>query len=273
MSGFLSEMRLASQRRVEQAIAKTSLAAVVRAAHEMECSDPVAPSVAGFDLIAEVKRSSPSQGALSDESDDELVQRAMTYAEAGAIAVSVLTEPSRFGGTMEHLRSIAAALRPLGVPAMRKDFLVSPYQIWEAAAAGAGGVLLIIRILEDHEIMEMLEAAAHAKLFVLLEAFDQRDLQRATPFVSVHNRVLLGLNSRDLETLDVSFDRLVQLADHFPPDCLRVAESGIATPASAAAAARAGYQMALVGTALMQSSDPRKLVNDMLVAGREKTQW
>lgn len=273
MSGFLTEMRQASQERVRQAMMQVPLAAVVRAAHETPGPGPVSASVAGFDVIAEVKRSSPSQGALSSESDIDLIHRAVSYAQAGALAVSVLTEPTHFDGNMEHLRSIASALRPLGVPAMRKDFLVSPYQVWEAAAAGAGGVLLIIRILDDHEIMEMLEAAAQAKLFVLLEAFDENDLQRATPFVGVHKRVVVGLNSRDLQTLKVSFDRLIQLVDHFPPDCLRVAESGIATPADAADAARAGYQIALIGTALMQSSDPKKLVSDLLVAGREATQW
>lgn len=273
MSGFLSQMREASRIRFREAIALKPFDAVVREAHETPKIGPVKTSVEGFDLIAEVKLSSPSQGKLSSETDDALVQRAMAYAEAGAIAVSVLTEPHRFGGNIEHLRAIATALRPMGVPTMRKDFLVDPYQVWEAAAAGAGGVLLIIRMLHDHEIMDMLEAAANAKMFVLLEAFDEHDLQRAKPFIGVHKRVIVGLNSRDLQTLDIRFDRLLELADRFPPNCLHVAESGIVEPADAASAARAGYQLALVGTALMRTGNPHELVKSLLSAGREASQW
>jgi len=256
-----------------QARSQKPLDAIVRAAQAIPRTGPLKPNIEGFDLIAEIKKSSPSSGELSPESDSDLVKRAVAYARAGAIAVSVLTEPDHFGGNLQHLEDISEALRPYGVPTMRKDFLVDVYQVWEAAAAGAGGVLLIIRLLDDQAIMDMLEAAAQARMFVLLEAFDERDLRRVLPFVGVHRRVLVGVNTRDLETLEVDFDRLNRLAGKFPPDCLRVAESGINTPADAAAAAKAGYQLALVGTALMRDSQPKELVNSMLVAGREATQW
>ena len=105
--------------------------------------------------------------------------RVAAYARAGAAAVSVLTEPTRFDGILEHLREAAAVLAPLGVPAMRKDFLVDPYQVLEARAAGAGGVLLIVRMLSRDRLAELLEAAAEQGLFVLLEAFDARDLDVA----------------------------------------------------------------------------------------------
>jgi indole-3-glycerol phosphate synthase len=271
VSGFLSSICEASRIRAREAAALKPLDAVVREARECDRPAAVKLSTEGFDLIAEVKTSSPSQGQLSAETDDDLVRRAVAYADAGAVAVSVLTEPERFGGNIDHLRAIASALRPLGVPAMRKDFLVETYQVWEAAAAGAGGVLLIIRVLDDHEIMAMLEAAASANMFVLLEAFDAADLHRARQFVDTHEHVLVGLNSRDLQTLDVSFDRLIGLAGEFPPGCPRVAESGIGGPADAAAVANAGYQLALVGTMLMQTPQPQAMIESLLCAGREAT--
>jgi len=254
-------------------MATTPLHQVVGTALALPRPPTMQPGIAGFDVIAEVKRSSPAYGELSSETPDALVKRAQAYAKAGAIAVSVLTEPQRFGGNLAHLSEIAHALRPLGVPAMRKDFIVDVYQVWEAAAAGAGGVLLIVRMIDDAMLMEMLEAAAQAKMFVLLEAFDKNDLLRARPFVGVHKRILVGLNARDLSTLEVDFQRLIVLAREFPPNCLRVAESGISTVAEVKAVAQAGYALALVGTALMRAAKPQALVAEMLEAGREATQW
>ena len=272
MSDFLESMRASSLQRVRHAVASTPLHKVVSAALGIPKPPSMQPGIAGFDVIAEVKRKSPAYGALSSESADALVKRAQAYAQAGAIAVSVLTEPQRFGGELAHLTGIAHALRPLGVPVMRKDFIVDVYQVWEAAAAGAGGVLLIIRMVDDAMLMEMIEAAAQAKMFVLLEAFDEKDLLRARPFVGVRKRILLGLNARDLSTLEVDSQRLIALANKFPPNCLRVAESGISTAAEAKAVAKAGYALALVGTALMRAREPQALVADMLAAGREATQ-
>ena len=266
-------MRETSHARMWQARSSKPLDAVVREAQALPRPAALKPSTEGFDLIAEVKKASPSQGQLSHATDTDLIQRAVDYANAGAIAVSVLTEPQRFGGDMEHLRAIAAELRPLGVPAMRKDFVVDIYQVWEAAAAGAGGVLLILRILEDQDIMDMLEAAAQAKMFVLLEAFDEADLRRALPFVGVHQRVLVGLNARDLETLKVDTQRLISLSRQFPANCLRVAESGLNAASDLAAVAGAGYQLALVGSALMRAQNPKGLIRDFLAAGREASQW
>ena len=273
MNSFLQTMCDTSHARMWQAKSVKPLDAVVCEALAMPKMGALRPNTEGFDLIAEIKKASPSQGELSQESETDLIQRAVGYAEAGAVAVSVLTEPERFGGDMEHLRAIAAELRPLGVPAMRKDFIVDVYQVWQAAAAGAGGVLLILRILDDHIIMDMLEAAAQARMFVLLEAFDERDLQRAVPFVSVNKRVLVGLNARNLDTQEVENQRLITLANRFPPNCLRVAESGLSEAKDAAAVAKAGYQLALVGSALMRDKNPKDLVAKMLVAGREATQW
>ena len=121
---------------------------------------------------------SPAAGRLGVPHEDWL-KRVTAYAESGACAVSVLTEPSRFDGSLEHLRQASAALAPLKVPTMRKDFLVDPYQVLEARAAGAGGVLLIVRMLSRSQMLALLDAAAEHGLFVLLEAFDAADLHAA----------------------------------------------------------------------------------------------
>ncbi len=213
----------------------------------------------GFDLIAEVKRKAPSVGAL-DLSVDPATQAA-AYARAGAAAISVLTEPERFGGSLEDLTEV---VRAVDVPVMRKDFLVDPVQILEAAAYGAGGVLLIIRMLDEARLEEMIHAAREYDLFVLLEAFDEADLARAPAETE-----LLGLNCRDLGTLQVDPSRFPLLASAFPEGCVPVAESGLDDEEDAAAVAALGYEVALVGSALMRAEDPEAQAAAMIAAGRE----
>jgi indole-3-glycerol phosphate synthase len=231
----------------------------------------------GFDLIAEVKRRSPSNGRLAD---DDVVQRARAYALAGAAAVSVLTEPDEFGGSLEDLERISAVLAggdpddSLSSPisTLRKDFLTDPYQVLEARVMGAGGVLIVLRIVDEGRLEEILTAAAEAGLYVLLEAFDADDLDRAGSGVerarALGVRALVGLNARDLESLEVDSDRLRRLADRFPPGVPKVAESGLLGPTDAARAAAWGYDIGLVGTALMQEKDPSAAVSAMVFAGR-----
>ncbi|HWY93764.1 MAG TPA: hypothetical protein VNX69_01160, partial [Steroidobacteraceae bacterium] len=151
MSGFLDDMARFSASRVTQATARESLAALERRAKSAPPSPRLRLSNAGFDVIAELKLRSPAAGVLSEQGEDWL-GRVAQYARGGAAAVSVLTEPSRFDGSLEHLRQAALALAPLGVPAMRKDFLVDPYQVLEARAAGAGGVLVIVRMLSRSQM-------------------------------------------------------------------------------------------------------------------------
>ena len=206
-------------------------------------------------VIAEVKRVSPSVGTLSEDGTEALVQRAVAYADAGAAAVSVLTEPTRFGGSLEHLQAIAAALRPLGVPVLRKDFLVDPRQVHEAHAAGASGVLLVARIVDDTTLLTLLETADRLGLFCLIEAFGADDLQRIARLPHLE-RHLVGVNSRDLATLQVDPTRLGRLAPLLPHCAGRVAESGLHTAGDARRAGALGYGLALVGTALMRSEDP-----------------
>jgi indole-3-glycerol phosphate synthase len=235
---------------------------------------PAAPDLVlgSFDLIAEVKLRSPAVGLLKPAAEDDVGARVRTYANAGAAAVSILTEPSRFDGSLEDLASGALALAPLKVPAMRKDFLVDAYQVLEGRAAGASGVLAIIRMLPRQELERLIDAALELQMFVLLEAFDAPDIELAHALTSgrrdERNRLLVGVNSRDLATLEVVPGRLDALAALLPRDVKRVAESGVATAEDAARMAACGYDVALVGSALMSAADPALLARAMLAGGR-----
>jgi indole-3-glycerol phosphate synthase len=206
------------------------------------------------------------------DSGDDWAARIAQYARGGAAAVSVLTEPSRFDGSLTHLRQAAAMLAPLGIPAMRKDFIVDPYQVLEARAAGAGGVLIILRMLPRTRIGELLAAAAHHGLFVLLEAFDAKDLDLvrdlADPSQPRAAPLLVGVNSRDLKTLNVVQERFSDLAPLLPAGWPAVAESGVATAADARRMRQLGYRLALIGTALMACKDPAVLLSEILHATR-----
>lgn len=261
-TNFLDDMAKRSATRAHAAMAAVPLDAM--RARALAAPPPKPLVLDRFDLIAEVKRSSPSQGSLAS-ADVDVVAQARSYSDAGAAMISVLTEPARFGGSLEDLRAIADAVV---VPVMRKDFLVEPYQVFEARANGASAVLLIARILDDESLARMLDASVEAGLTVLLEAFDAEDLDRSAQAISKHPGVLLGLNCRDLATLQEDVDRFASLAEAFPDGVVRIAESGIATADNAQAVARLGYGGALVGTALMRSSDSGRLAREMIEAGR-----
>lgn len=267
---LLAQMATSSALRVKFARAARSEVALLAAC---EAAPPPPPLRLGrFELIAEIKRCSPAEGRLEVATDVGV--RAQTYAAAGAAVVSVLTEPERFAGSLDDLGVAASALQSHGVPAMRKDFLVDPWQVLEARAAGAGGVLLILAMLSDDAVAEMLAAAREQGLFVLLEAFDEADLERCSRWLADHSGapLLLGVNCRDLRTLAVDPGRLARLAPRLPQGVPAVAESGIRDAAGAAEAARLGYCLALVGTALMRAPEPRVLAAAMLAAGRRAAQ-
>ncbi|MDP9012792.1 MAG: indole-3-glycerol-phosphate synthase TrpC [Pseudomonadota bacterium] len=270
MTDFLDEMARSSAMRVFDAKQREPFAELEQRARQSARGAALRLSPAGFDVIAELKLRSPAAGRLGDEADDWR-GRVAAYARGGAAAVSVLTEPSRFDGSLEHLREAARLLAPLGVPAMRKDFLVDPYQILEARAAGAGGVLVILRMLTRERIVELLEVAADHDLFVLLEAFDAADLESARQLLADRARlptVLIGINSRDLQTLEVDQARFAALAPLLPESAAGVAESGVATAADARAMRRLGYRLALIGTALMNCEDPALLLQEILHSTR-----
>lgn len=269
--GLLTDMYEGSRRRVAKArrrVTEAELRAAIQAS-------PVPPQLRlearGFDVIAEFKLRSPSMGNLSAATADPET-RLEAYARGGAAALSVLTEPSRFGGELGHLALAARALRRFGVPAMRKDFLTDPYQVLEARASGASGVLLIVRMLSRRQLDTMLDCAMEQGLFVLLEAFDAGDLGIAADLAQQRRgragTILMGLNCRDLETLEVDFTRFERLRDRIPEGWPAVAESGVQTAADAARVAGLGYRLALVGTSLMQRADAQRAVEELLAAGR-----
>jgi indole-3-glycerol phosphate synthase len=271
VSGFLDDMAGASAARVAEALRHEPLSALERRARQAARAAPLRLSSSGFDVIAELKLRSPAAGVLGDQSQD-WPGRIASYARGGAAAVSVLTEPSRFDGSLEHLRRAAAVLGPLGVPAMRKDFLVDPYQVVEARAAGAGGVLVILRMLSRPRIEELLDAAAEHGMFVLLEAFDEADLELARDLSITRTRgdgrLLIGVNSRDLQTLNVRQERFAALSPRLPAGLPAVAESGVATADDARRMRQLGYGVALIGTALMAHEDPGALLREILAAAR-----
>ncbi|HEX4388671.1 MAG TPA: hypothetical protein VH109_08605 [Steroidobacteraceae bacterium] len=271
MSGdFLATMARASRERVGRAKLERSGAQLERLARRTPAPPPLLLDASGFDLIAELKLRSPAAGALAGAGVD-VAARACAYARAGACAVSVLTEPSRFDGTLGHLAEASAALAPRAVPVMRKDFLTDPYQVLEARVAGAAGVLVIVRMLTPAELAALLDCAREHGLFVLLETFDEADIERLNELLARRRDqqgLLAGVNCRDLATLEVVPERLIELAASLPRGLPRVAESGIARGADARRAASAGYTLALVGSALMRGEDPQALAAELLAAGR-----
>lgn len=269
MAGFLEQMAQGSRRRLADGMVREPLEALRSRCADLPPPPPLRLS-GDFDVIAELKLRSPALGQLA-ATDSDLQARVRGYASAGAAAVSVLTEPERFDGSLAHLAAATAALAPLGVPAMRKDFLVDPYQLYEARAAGAGGVLLIVRMLSRPALVEMLDCAAELGLFALIETFDMQDIELASDVLAgglCAPLSLVGVNSRDLRTLEVATGRLAALASRLPRDRPRVAESGLRTPEDAVAMVQAGYDVALVGGALMSAEDPAALLGAMLAAGR-----
>ncbi|MCB1624169.1 MAG: indole-3-glycerol-phosphate synthase [Pseudomonadales bacterium] len=271
MTDFLHDMAVMSRQRVD--VATGAMPAVELLARIKDLAAP--PSLrlgGGFDLIAEVKLRSPAVGLLQSTTSTPATDRVVAYAGAGVAAVSVLTEPTRFDGSMSDLTTAADALTPLAVPAMRKDFLVDPYQVLEARASGAGGVLVILRMLPRAILEQLIDTALEHGLFVLLEAFDEADIELAeilvTAQASSRHKLLVGVNCRDLVSLQVVPGRLELLAPRLPSSVLRVAESGVATPQDAARMAAVGYQLALVGSALMVHRDPAILIGAMLTAAR-----
>jgi indole-3-glycerol phosphate synthase len=275
MSGdFLADMAASSRARVAATRSTLPEEQLLRLA----LASPVPPRLKrlslGFDIISEVKLRSPALGTLRDASED-VGARVCAYADAGAAAISVLTEPDHFGGSMQHLEQAVAALGGR-TPVMRKDFIVDRFQVMEARLVGAGGVLVILRMLPIAETRALVAMATQLSLFVLLEAFDEADLDMAREIVAeqgsgalaADSPLLVGINCRDLVTLTVVPGRLEQLADRLPQNAARVAESGVETAADAARLAAAGYDLALVGGALMKAAQPAALLGDMLRAGR-----
>ena len=267
MTDFLQQM---AQRSVERA-SKASIASkdLDRPLHELTLNS--------FDLFAEIKSSSPSEGTIASSGFRRDAQ-ALEYADGGAAAISVLTEPSHFSGDLSHIDEVVAALGARRIPVMRKDFLVKPVQVLEARAAGASGILLIAAILSDQQLGNMLACAHEHAMFVLLESFDRHDLQRSVKLLkneqhlerAANRRLLFGVNTRNLRNLEVDQARLARWSRQLPDEVVCVAESGLQNRSDAENVADWGYRAALVGSALMKSEKPAELLSSMISAGRER---
>ena len=198
-------------------------------------------------VIAEFKRRSPSRGTIREDLRPGDVARA--YEAAGAAALSILTEPDFFGGRLAHLRQARATTK---LPTLRKDFVVDLYQVWEAVTAGADALLLIVAALSDIELVALLHSTTEAGLDALVEVHDATELGRAL----AAGARLVGVNNRDLKTLEVSLGTALALAPLLPDDVVAVAESGIRSGGDLRRLREAGYDAFLVGEHLMSAPDP-----------------
>jgi indole-3-glycerol phosphate synthase len=212
----------------------------------------------GVKVIAEVKRSSPSKGALAIIADPAGL--AADYAAGGASVISVLTERRRFGGSLEDLAAVRAAV---DIPVLRKDFMVSSYQLWEARAYGADVILLIVAALDQPTLIGLRERAESLGMTALVEVHDEAETERA---VEAGARVI-GINARNLRTLEVDRGTFARLAPRVPRGIVKVAESGVRGPHDVLEYAQAGASAVLVGESLVIGGHPRQAVADLIAAG------
>jgi indole-3-glycerol phosphate synthase len=240
--------------------AQTSLDELkAQAARRPECRNPMpvlnSDSVA---VIAEVKRSSPSRGSLAAIADPAAL--AGDYEAGGAAVISVLTEGRRFGGSLDDL---VAVRRAVDVPVLRKDFIVSSYQLWEARVHGADLALLIVAALDQNALVSLVERAQSLGLTPLVECHTVEEVLRAADA----GAPIIGVNARDLHSLEVDRGIFATLAPHIPDGIVRVAESGVRGPHDVIEYARAGANAVLVGESLVTGRDPRSAVADLVAAG------
>jgi indole-3-glycerol phosphate synthase len=212
----------------------------------------------GVGVIAEVKRASPSKGALAPIADP--AELAAAYAEGGARVISVLTEQRRFGGSLADLAAVRAAV---DVPVLRKDFVVTPYQVHEARAYGADLVLLIVAALEQNVLLALLDRVESLGMTALIEVHTEEECDRALEA----GARLIGINARNLHTLEVDRTLFGRMAPGLPPEVLRVAESGVRGPGDLLTYAGWGADAVLVGEGLVTSGDPKAAVRSLVAAG------
>jgi indole-3-glycerol phosphate synthase len=212
----------------------------------------------GIKVIAEVKRSSPSKGALAIIADPAGL--AADYAAGGASVISVLTERRRFGGSLEDLAAVRAAV---DIPVLRKDFMVSSYQLWEARAYGADVILLIVAALDQPTLVGLRERAESLGMTSLVEVHDEAETERA---IDAGARVI-GINARNLKTLEVDRGTFARLAPRIPQGIVKVAESGVRGPHDVLEYARVGASAVLVGESLVIGGRPREAVAALVAAG------
>lgn len=258
MPSVLQDIARLRRADVEAALGRQSLESL----QERACAVPAEPgrfrralAAEGLSLIAEIKRASPSRGKMADIPEPDSLARA--YKDGGAKAVSVLTEPHKFLGRPEDLQQAAK----VGLPVIRKDFLLDPYQVWEARAWGASACLLIAAMLETRDALQTLLAACReADLDALVEIHDRRELDLALEA----GADIIGVNHRNLHTFDMNMDLFAELRPHLPEGVVTVAESGIHGAADAARMAEVGADAILVGEHLATAANPAEAVRTLL---------
>lgn len=209
-------------------------------------------------IIAEVKRASPSRGALAEIRDPAAL--AVSYQTGGASAISVLTEQRRFGGSLRDLRDVRSAV---DIPVLRKDFIAEPYQVFEARAAGADLVLLIVAALDQPLIRELHDLIRQLGMTALVETHSAAEVDRALEV----GAGVIGVNARDLSTFQLDRDLFGSLADSIPTGVVRIAESAVASPADVAHYRASGADVVLIGEALVTGDDPVATLETFLAAG------
>lgn len=214
----------------------------------------------GMSFIAEVKKASPSKGVIRESFQP--AQIAQQYAANGAAAISVLTEPTRFQGSLQHLAWIRAHV---DLPLLRKDFIVDPYQLTEARAVGADAVLLIATVLDRHQLYDLHQAADELGLSCLVEVYSLDDLDR----VDFDQVKLLGVNNRDLHTFEVDIDNALRIFEHVPRSVGRISESGLSDPEVLVRLRRAGINAVLIGEHFMRAEHPGNALRDLRAAAKE----
>lgn len=209
-------------------------------------------------VIAEIKRRSPSAGAIKENAS--ALEQARRYRSAGAAALSILTDLEFFGGQLADLVEVTAdfSQNPPALPCLRKDFMVHPIQVLQAREAGASAILIIVRALTDDEITSLHQAAGAAGLDALFEVHNEEELRRAVQ----HKARIIGVNNRDLAVFKTDIGLSERLIPQIPRDVVAVSESGFSTPADAARARKAGAHALLVGEALMKAADPAALIRE-----------
>jgi indole-3-glycerol phosphate synthase len=254
----------ARRRQIEEARARRPLDTLKHAAQARAERRDFAAAISGGPLrvIAELKRASPSRGMLRQEYRCEAI--AQGYEAAGAPALSVLTEERYFLGSLDDLETVRAAVR---LPVLRKDFILEDYQIYESVAAGADALLLIVAALSDEDLRRFLELCRGLRVAALVEVHDESELERAVEA----GAGIIGVNNRDLKTLEVELEISFRLRPGIPAGSLAVSESGIKTGEDLRRLAEAGYHAALIGERFMAAADPGAALREMLEGMRARS--
>ncbi len=254
--GFLDDIVASTQRRIDEAKQKFSEDVLEQriAARPAPADFAAALQADDVTIIAEIKRATPAKGDLAPDLD--AASTAAAYAAGGAAAISVLTEPDHFKGSLEDLERATAA----GIPVLRKEFTLDPFQLLEARAAGADSVLLIVRILDEPSLRSLVKLSRSLGMEPLVEVHTEEELDMALDVESL----VIGVNHRDLDTFQVDPNRTAQLAPRISPELILVALSGVSTRAEVEELGAAGARSILVGESLVTSSDPAAKLRELL---------